>query len=406
MSNSLAVATVTATLRNLLFTGVSQDVPGATVSVRAPDRARFNSTGNQVNLFLYQTGIDAAWRNQDIPGKVRSGEIGNPPLPLILHYLVTAYSDTDDELNGHRLLGRAVSILHDHPRLEREELRLAFPGTDLHEQVERVYVTPQPMSVEELSKLWTTFQTPLRISAAYQACVVLIESTQPVWSAPPVLSRGGGDRGAQAFTLVRPPFPEIDGVEFANGKPAALPGTTFTLTGESLTADSVRAIVSGRRLPQPVEVTATIVSDTAISVDLATAPAPLPPPSPLPAGSYTVSLILTTGSHDITTRPFSFAVAPTIGGLPKTVARTNGVATIDLAVDPPLAAGQEALRIIAGRVIPGRQVNPASLEFTVPGLELRDYFIRLRVDGIDSFLLDLSGPLPAYDETQKVTVTA
>ena len=48
-----------------------------------------------------------------------------------------------------------------------------------HEQIERVRITPQPLSVDELSKLWTAFQTHFRISAAYQVSVVLIESTRP-----------------------------------------------------------------------------------------------------------------------------------------------------------------------------------------------------------------------------------
>ena len=406
MSNSLAVATVTATLRNLLFTGVNQDLAGTAVTTRPPDRARVNSTGNQVNVFLYQTGIEAAWRNQDMPGKVKSGEVGNPPMPLILHYLITAYSDTDDDLTSHRLFGRAMSILHDHPRLEREELRLALPGNDLHEQIERVHVTPQSLSVEELSKLWTTFQTPLRISASYQACVILIESNLPVRSAPPVLTRGEADRGPAVFTFIRPPFPEIDGVEFANGQPAARPGSTFTLRGETLAADSIRVLVNGRRLGTEIEVAVANATATSVEVDLASAPPPLPPPPSLPAGSYTVTLILHKDGHDLTVRPFSFAVAPGMVGLPATTARVNGVATIDLQVDPPLVAGQEAELIIAGRVIPGRQAGPAALSFTVPGLSVRDYFVRLRVDGIDSLLLDLTGATPVYDPTQKVTVTA
>lgn len=401
MSNSLAVATVTATLRNLLFTGVNQDLAGTAVTARPPDRARVNSAGNQVNLFLYQTGIEPAWRNQDMPGKVKPGEVGNPPMPLILHYLITTYGDTDDDLISHRLFGRAVSILHDHPRLERDELRLAFPGNDLYEQVERVHVTPQPLSVEELSKLWTTFQTPLRISAAYQACVILIESTQPVRSAPPVLMRGEDDRGPQVFTFIKPPFPEIEGAEFADGQPGARPGAKFTLHGPNLAADSVRILLNGRRLPGQVELAAGVPTDASVEVDLATSPVPLP------AGAYSVTLILRTAGRDLQIRPFAFDIAPVVtGGLPMVVARVNGIATIDLQCAPTLVPGQEAGLIIGGWVIPAHTVGPNALSFVVPDLSVRDYFVRLRVDGVDSFLFDLSGPKPVYDVTQKVTVSA
>ena len=53
------------------------------------------------------------------------------------------------------------------------------PGSNLHEQIERVRITPQPLSLEEISKLWAAFQTNYRLSAAYQAAVILIESTAP-----------------------------------------------------------------------------------------------------------------------------------------------------------------------------------------------------------------------------------
>jgi hypothetical protein len=47
----------------------------------------------------------------------------------------------------------------------------------LHEQVERVRITLQPLTLEEVAKLWNVFQTPYRISVAYEVSVVLIEST-------------------------------------------------------------------------------------------------------------------------------------------------------------------------------------------------------------------------------------
>src|SRR5262249_56974173 len=94
MSNSLAIAAATATLRNLIFRGVNADLAGTDVTTRPPDRARANITGNQVNLFLYLTTPDAALRNMDTPG-LKAGETGKAPLPLVLHYLVSAYPATD-----------------------------------------------------------------------------------------------------------------------------------------------------------------------------------------------------------------------------------------------------------------------------------------------------------------------
>jgi len=46
------------------------------------------------------------------------------------------------------------------------------------------------MSLEDVSKLWTTFQTQYRISAAYEVSVVIIESSRIVKTPLPVLTRG------------------------------------------------------------------------------------------------------------------------------------------------------------------------------------------------------------------------
>jgi Pvc16 N-terminal domain len=176
VSNALAIAATTATLRQVLLTGGI-----AKVTLLPPDTAGKSVTSDQVNLFLFQTSLDAAWRNQDMPGQVQSGEAGRPPLPLNLYYLLTAYSSTDPEdLTSHSLLGQAMRIFHDHPVLGAAEIQSAtthdVPGSDLQDQVERVRIVPQVLPKEEISKLWTAFMTPYRLSAAYLVPVVLIES--------------------------------------------------------------------------------------------------------------------------------------------------------------------------------------------------------------------------------------
>ena len=124
MSSNAAIAAVTATLTNMIQTAVAADatVSSGTVTARPPDRARQGAAGNQINLFLYRTAIDGSWRNQD-PPSIRPGESGQPPLPLVLSYLVTAYGENDDEILAHRLVS-----LHNitHPARLMEEARAAI----------------------------------------------------------------------------------------------------------------------------------------------------------------------------------------------------------------------------------------------------------------------------------------
>src|SRR6516225_3010750 len=108
MSNTFTIAAVTATLRHLLDQGLTTVLPGAKVTIRPPDKARENVTGNQINLFLYHTLPNAAWRNTGLPVTPSAS-----PLALNLYYLLSAYGQDEDDSDpaSHRLLGQAMRIL-------------------------------------------------------------------------------------------------------------------------------------------------------------------------------------------------------------------------------------------------------------------------------------------------------
>ena len=93
MSNALAIAAVTRTLRILVDTAVHEDAPDTIppdvkptntieVTTLPLDKARdSNATTNQVNLYLYHTVPNATWRNMDLPPQARPGDISLPPWP-------------------------------------------------------------------------------------------------------------------------------------------------------------------------------------------------------------------------------------------------------------------------------------------------------------------------------------
>ena len=124
------------------------------------------------------------------------GEIGYPPLPLNLYYLITAFGRDEDTAQpfGHEMLGKAMSVLHDIPVLSPDDIRAAtsglMPDADLDRQIERVRLTLHPISLDDLSKLWTGLATQYRLSASYEVGVALIESTRATVAPLPVLTRG------------------------------------------------------------------------------------------------------------------------------------------------------------------------------------------------------------------------
>jgi Pvc16 N-terminal domain len=78
MSNALAIAAVTATLRDLLLSDTSLP-SGAHITALSPEEAHDSTYANQINIFLYHTLPNGAWRNRAIPERVKSGETGLSP---------------------------------------------------------------------------------------------------------------------------------------------------------------------------------------------------------------------------------------------------------------------------------------------------------------------------------------
>jgi hypothetical protein len=199
MSNFLAVATVTAVLRDLLQEAAGAAVPGAVVTTRRPEAAHDGAQNKpSVNIFLYLVAPNPAWRNTEIEirypdpqapqDRARQRVEKSAQLPLNLSYLFSFYGN-EQELEPHRLLGSVVSALHVQPRLPAQAIQRAVERERyLHEsdlafqvaQIENVTLTPISLDLEQLSKLWSVFfQVPYALSTAYLASAVLIESAAP-----------------------------------------------------------------------------------------------------------------------------------------------------------------------------------------------------------------------------------
>ena len=417
MSNSRAIAAVTASLRSLLFRRINANMTvdpdsdtlltGTEVTTRPPDRARNNIAGNQLNLFLYQTVPNAAWRNMDMPRQVKPGETGAPPLALNLYYLITAYCDDDntDGITSHRLLGRAMSVLHDHPVLGRQEVEAALAGSGLSEQIERVRITPQPLSLQEMFNLWSTFQTQYRVSAAYEVTVVLIESTRAAKAALPVLTRGPGDQGVTTQPDLIPPFPTLEAVHPPNQQSSACLGDRVTLVGHHLggTRVDVRFANVRSTVPAPPSLQAAGTS-TEIAVQIPEEPATWL------AGFYTLSAVIKrVGEIDRTTGELPLSLAPRVRTIePNPAARdASGNVTLTLTCTPQVHTTQRAALLLSDREVLAqpRADQTDKLTFVVTAAPVGEHCFRLRVDGVDSLLIDRTVIPPVFDPSQKVTIT-
>jgi len=405
MSNALAISAVSATLQNLLTQAVHADsaLSGAEITVVSINKAPKNDSTNQVNLFLYQTTPNAAWRNMDPPSG-HDGDTAQPPLALDLHYLLTVYGAGSDELLAHRILGRAMRVLHDHSVLDRQEIATALAGNDLGDQLERVRISHEPLTLDEMSKLWGSFQKEYRTSTAYTVSVVLIDSDRASRTPVPVLTRGEGDVGAVVVPEPTPPFPTLERTEPPKRRDAAILGDVVALHGHHLDgAQWVR--LETNRLADPLELAALAGgADRVVRVRLPD------DPDALPAGLYAASATILEPDGDVrTTNEIPLAVAPELVTIAPTPAPRDGTGAVTLTatVRPNVLSAQAASLLLGAREARAQtHASPTgTLTFIVRQAPPGQHWLRLRIDGIDSPLVDRTVEPPVFDPSQRITIT-
>jgi hypothetical protein len=438
MSSPLAIAAVTAALKDLLNDGLLNhdlsSVGSFTVTALPPDRVTTGQNeANQLNLFLYRVTPNPGWRNQDLPTRNANGElVHNSLLALDLHYLLTAYGAQD--LNAEILLGYAMNLLNETQVFTRANLRtvLGAPspvdGTilpspfgdlsaaDLADQVEPIKISPVYLNTEDLSKMWTAMQARYRPTMAYMVSVVLIEGTESTSVAPPVLTRGPQDCGPVA---VGAPFPTLTGAHTAVSEffPAARLGDDIVVSGTNLAGNANLTAVfehgeTGAQVelnPLPDAMSGELRLHIPSVAEDATAMISWS------AGLYSLSMrVEKPGLPLWTTNSVPLALAPLIEI--DSLTASPGDVPLTVRCTPRLHAEQEAhVSLIFGdRSVypenisqPGDPTLPSELEFTVPSVSAGEYLVRLRVRGVDSLAVILDGdpPVLTFDPQQKVQVS-
>ncbi|HZF91066.1 DUF4255 domain-containing protein [Streptomyces sp.] len=396
MSDALAIAAVTETLRAVLQEAVESAVPGAAVTARHPERAGVEAgTAAALNVFLYRTAVDGAWRNAD-PVGTHPGETRHPALPLVLHYLLTGYAaDAEDSTLPERLLGAAMSALHARPVLRSAELKAAAGFSDLHLQPEAVRITPAEPAPGELYRLWEALGHTYRLSAAYEARVVLIDSATPGRTPLPVLRRGDSGRGPEAMPWTTVPWPALHAVRPA----VAAPGAELVLSGTGLGAGTPSVRLTHPLLGGPVVLPARADGGGTVHATLGEEHG---------AGRWSAVVVLTApDGSERTTGPRPLHIAPRItGALPLTAARDrSGGVVLTVECAPAVRPGQRAELLVADQPVPAEPFARATrkLRFRVAAARPGRYPLRLRVDGVDSPLTD--GPAEHFDADTAVVIT-
>ncbi|GAC1356112.1 MAG: DUF4255 domain-containing protein [Ktedonobacteraceae bacterium] len=437
MSNFLAIATATATLRDLLQETAMTDVQDhdVTVTMVRPDAIVTNTQEARINIYLYQVTPNASWRNVDLPTRRVDGTlIQRPKVALDLHYMISFYGD-ENQLVSQRLLGSVVRTLHAQPQLARERIRhtIAPAGTDdsrifpnfpflrsstLAEDIELVKFSPLHLSLEELSKIWSVFyQIPYTLSVAYQGTFVLIETDDTPQSTLPVRTRN-----IYAVPFNQPTIQEVRSASGANQP--ILPKDTLIILGNQLRGSKTLVRLGGNDIaPDSKNVT-----DKQIT---------LPLPATLAAGIQGVQIIQPfpmgtpkTDHAGVESNAVPFVLRPVLqkkGDGTYDIAITNVVGTgtalraADVTIKlQPVVGKQQRVVLQLNQVSPDRTAtldNPARYSFVAPlrnqldapdttdtitipvaGVRAGAYVVRVQVDGAESLLdIDMDPKSPTFN---------
>lgn len=277
MADHRAIQAVSAALRDLLMDGIDNAKKEfVTIGLPSSNATTGSTEARRVNLFLYRV----------TPAPVLGEGSPRRTLDLQLHYLLTAFghaSEGDMDRGAHTILGEAMQTFLATPILSRElicrQTGAPLLSDILADEFEKIRISPEFLSLEDLSKVWTALSLPMRISVGYLVSLVQIEPRTP---APmprrvgqPLQAPGAPGQATGPFIWAAPrerPSLEEAGVEAAGRLwPYVAPGDTLFLRGRKLDQAASHVELGDLRL---VPIT---LSGTELSIQIpddATAPWP------------------------------------------------------------------------------------------------------------------------------------
>ena len=155
------------------------------VTLNNPEEMRATALDG-LSVWLYRVERDDQRLNAP-PERPTPNRLLPVPLPLRLHYLVTPIVTIDPAFplvspgREQELLGKAMQLFHQRPAMRGTDLRDTLTGTD-----ERLTLRLEPMSLEEITRVWHALQRPYQLSVSYEVTLAMIAPEAQATIAAPV----------------------------------------------------------------------------------------------------------------------------------------------------------------------------------------------------------------------------
>lgn len=181
MSDFTVIQAASRTLQELLRASITlstdPQLNGVPIDLRSPKEMR-EEDDNGISLWLYRVMRNTDVYNQP-PVRLGPAITQRRRLPLDLYYLITplAENPADEQV----LLGRVLQVFHDHPIVRGSFLQDALEGSP-----EELRLVWEPLTLEELTRVWDALKESYQLSVSYMVQVVLIDSAEDVIKGSPV----------------------------------------------------------------------------------------------------------------------------------------------------------------------------------------------------------------------------
>ena len=183
MSDYTVVSAVSETLRTLIWSFVQHEGQIAFMIGDDEENIRldppFLLLGDDnrpedscLSIYLYRILENGDMKNR--PLERRNGELLDyPPLALNLYYLITPLTGSIE--NDQRLLARTMQIFYDNTILKGTDLAGVLQGT-----AEELRIALDPLSIEDITRIWSGFLRPYHLSVSYEVKVIYLDSSRQI----------------------------------------------------------------------------------------------------------------------------------------------------------------------------------------------------------------------------------
>jgi hypothetical protein len=185
MDEFTVIGVIGETLKELMRDKLNQAFPGnfpvdgEEVTLISPKEL---GASHRLSFFLYHIVENPYMKNQPME-RAQDNQLKYSPLCLNLYYLLTPHVETESEnikgWDAHSIIGRAMQVLYDHSSLEGAALRdllVKVDYEDFYEKIGQVRIILNSLSLDDLTKIWNSLDTSLRLSVSYEVRVIIIES--------------------------------------------------------------------------------------------------------------------------------------------------------------------------------------------------------------------------------------